>query len=255
MAIERAGVCAGLLHMGQQVAERSQLLAVGRGRDHRVEVGEKFRVVVERGLVNRKHAGRVADAEVPLAGEPEGDPAGGRRDVGHLGGLVGLVADRPEPAGARDSLRHLHTELVGKLVTLGLVAAVAPESRGGKRAAEFVSEHLAMHLARDADRLHVHLYTRSGELLSQVGHGRGQRLLPVARVLLVAVGGEAGHHCIGALSVGEDFQCLVAEDDGKSLRAGIDAEIALDVHAISFSVFIPFSTIVAHLVGRDGQTG
>jgi hypothetical protein len=55
--------------------------------------------------------------------------------------------------------------------------------------------------------------------------------------------------------VGEDFQRLVAEDNGKPLRAGIDAEIALDVHAISSFVFIPCSHNVVHLVGRDGQTG
>ena len=55
--------------------------------------------------------------------------------------------------------------------------------------------------------------------------------------------------------MGEDLQRFIAEDDGKTLCAGIDAEIALDVHAISFSVFIPCSQIVAHLVGRDGQTG
>ena len=41
VAIERASVCAGLLHMRQQVAERSHLLAVCRGRDDCVEVGKE----------------------------------------------------------------------------------------------------------------------------------------------------------------------------------------------------------------------
>ena len=42
VAIERAGVLARLLHMGQQVFERTQLLAVGQLRDDCVEVGEEF---------------------------------------------------------------------------------------------------------------------------------------------------------------------------------------------------------------------
>ena len=145
--------------------------------------------------------------------------------MGDLGRLLRLVADRPEPAGGSQPLGALHAEPFREFVPLGLVAAVAPEPRGTETAAEFVGEHLAMHLARDADRADIHLDARRTEFLAQFGQRRDERLLPVAGVLLVTLGREARDHVVEPLAGRENPQVVSGEDHRESLRAGVYAEI------------------------------
>ena len=83
------------------------------------------------------------------------------------GGRFGAVAGGPEPAGDGHPLGDLHAEAFGEFVLLGGVAAVAPEACRGERAAVFAGEHLAVHLAGDADGEHLGLDALLGERLAQ----------------------------------------------------------------------------------------
>ena len=233
MRIKCAAVLAHPPHGGQQVRKGTHR-RLRRFGDDRIEVGQQPGVVVERLLVDGKHAGGIADAEVPLAREPEGDPAGGGRDVGNLGRLVRLRADGPQPPRRRQPLGALHAEPFREFMPLALVAAVAPEPRGAQRAAELVGEHLTVHLAGDADPADIHLDAGRAEFLPQIGQRHAERLLPVAGVLLVTLGREARDHVVEPLARCENVQRLVGEDHRESLRAGIDAKIARSFHGIPF---------------------
>ena len=183
--------------------------------------------VGKRGLVDRKHAGSVADPEQPAASKTVRDPAGGRRKVGCPRRLLRLVADRPQPADGSHAFRALHAKLVGEFMPLGLIATIAPQPRRAQGLPRGVGQHFAMHLPRDTDRPHLHGDALDIQFSSQRRHGCGQRRLPIGRLLLEAFRSQAGHHGIGALGGGQDLQGGVGKDHRQALRADVDPQIAI----------------------------
>ena len=232
-AAERATILSGTTHLGEQVAEGPHGRVAARPGHEGIEVGQPLRVVVKRLLVDRKHPGRIADTERPAAGEHVGDPAGRRGDPQHPRRLLGLVADRPQPPRDSHPLGHLRVEQCRELVPLGLVAAVAPQPNAPHCLAGRVGQHLAVHLPGNADRPHLHREPQRRELSPKVGHRHGDRLLPVARQLLLTLRRQPRHHRVAPLAGREDPHRLIGKDHRQALRADVDSEIALLVHVRS----------------------
>ena len=140
----------------------------------------------------------------PFAGEPPGEVVARQQQMRRRGGNARLLLDHPAHLRGGEVARRveqapqrlLAAQLLQCAVADGHRPAVAPDDGGPQHRAGGVSQHQAVHLIGNADRLHRR-QGAAGARRAQHAGGRGQVLPPGGRILLRPAGPRRRHRQLG----------------------------------------------------------